>query len=295
MLMRPDPPLSDAPLPMQQSPGFARALTSMGHDAGIVALGCVGQVLVVTRALPLVGPVRFASRGPVFRAGSSLYDRVDALRAARLHLVNAGAPGDAVALRRAGFVAVLTPATVAMLPLCDDPDAQLAASHPKWRHAARRGLRARLRITAAPFDARRDGWLLTADLTQQRIKRFRALPHALTLAFAHANPGDAIMLTARDDTPARGPVAAMLILRHGALATYQIGWSDDRGRATCAHHVLLLDATRRLAAAGVRTLDLGTLDTDASPGLARFKLGSGAAAQPLGGTWARVPGWQGWR
>jgi hypothetical protein len=40
-------------------------------------------------------------------------------------------------------------------------------------------------------------------------------------------------------------------------------------------------------------LDLGTLDTQNAPGLARFKLGSGATAQLLGGTWARLPGWRG--
>lgn len=294
MLMRPDLPLCDAPLPLQQSPGFVRALTALGRDAAIIALHDVGQVLVVTRHLPLVGPVRFTSRGPVFRAGTSLRDRVDALRGAGLHLVNAGTPGDGPALRRAGWVAMLTPATVAMLDLCDDPDAQLAACQPKWRAAARQGARAGLRIRAAPFDPRRDGWLLTADLAQQRAKGFRALPHALTLAYASANPGQTLMLAARAGGGSGGPVAAMLFLRHGPVATYQVGWSGAIGRTLCAHHAMLLDAARRLAAAGVRTLDLGTLDTATNPGLARFKLGSGAVAQPLGGTWARLPGWRGW-
>ena len=57
--------------------------------------------------------------------------------------------------------------------------------------------------------------------------------------------------------------------------------------------VLLMEAARRLAATGVTELDLGTIDTDASPGLARFKLGSGATVQRLGGTWLRLPGWHG--
>jgi hypothetical protein len=37
-------------------------------------------------------------------------------------------------------------------------------------------------------------------------------------------------------------------------------------------------------------LDLGTVDTENAPGLARFKIGSGAQIRSLGGTWLRIPG-----
>ena len=47
---------------------------------------------------------------------------------------------------------------------------------------------------------------------------------------------------------------------------------------------------RWLACAGVEMLDLGMIDTVNAPGLARFKLGSGAVAQSLGGTWLHAPG-----
>ena len=44
-------------------------------------------------------------------------------------------------------------------------------------------------------------------------------------------------------------------------------------------------AAEELRKTGVQKIDLGTLDTVNAPGLARFKLGSGARAEPLGGTW----------
>jgi hypothetical protein len=289
MLMRPATDLIDHPLPLQQSPGFAQALTLLGRDAGIEPLQGCGQVLVVRRAVRGLGHMRFASRGPVFSPDFSICDRATALRAARLHLVNAG-PGDTEVMRRAGFVQIMSPATAAILRLDADPDAQLDRAFGKWRNAARQGMAAGLRLRQRLLCPSRDGWLLDADLAQQRAKRFRALPHALSLAYAQANAGDALIMTASEGGT---PVAAMLFLRHGTMATYQIGWSGPRGRVLRAHHALLIDAARRLAAMGVAQLDLGTLDTQNAPGLARFKLGSGATAQLLGGTWARLPGWRG--
>ena len=283
--MRPASPLSDRPLPLQQSEGFARALSALGRTAGIESLQGCGQVLVVTRTLGPFGQLRFAARGPVFGADATADDRIAGLRAARLHGLDAET-GDGTVLRRAGFAQVMTPATVAVLPVHADPAAQLAQAGVKWRNAARQGMAAGLRIRQRLLCPARDRWLLDADLAQQSAKRFRALPHALSLAFAQANPGDALVLTASEGG---NPVAAMLFLRHGAAATYQIGWSGARGRALRAHHVLLIDACRRLAALGVAQIDLGTLDTTHAPGLARFKLGSGAVAHPLGGTWLRLP------
>lgn len=289
MLMRPACPLADRPLPLQQSHSFVRALALLGRDAAITALQGCGQVLVVTRRIGPLGCLRFASRGPVFLTDATDDDRVAGLRAARLHLVNPGGEDPSI-LRRAGFAQVMSAATVTMLPIKADMDAQLAQADGKWRNAARQGIAAGLRLRQRRLCPVRDRWLLHADLTQQRAKRFRALPHAVSLAFAQANPGDAMVLTASEGTT---PIAAMVFLRHGAAATYQIGWSGPRGRSLRAHHALLIDACRQFAAMGVTELDLGTVDTENAPGLARFKLGCGAVPHRLGGTWARLPGRRG--
>ena len=95
------------------------------------------------------------------------------------------------------------------------------------------------------------------------------------------------MLTIAADR-GEGPVAAMMFLRHGSTATYHIGWSNAQGRAAHAHNLLLWRAAERLSSKGVKTLDLGTLDTVNAPGLARFKLGTGAMPHRLGGTWVTL-------
>ena len=45
-------------------------------------------------------------------------------------------------------------------------------------------------------------------------------------------------------------LAAILIIRHGKTATYQIGWSLPQGRKTCANHLLLWEAIPMLKERG---------------------------------------------
>jgi hypothetical protein len=52
---------------------------------------------------------------------------------------------------------------------------------------------------------------------------------------------------------------------------------------------MLARAAEALAAEGLRWLDLGTVDTEAAPGLARFKLGTGARLRRLGATCLVLP------
>ncbi|MGL4236328.1 hypothetical protein [Tabrizicola sp.] len=53
--------------------------------------------------------------------------------------------------------------------------------------------------------------------------------------------------------------------------------------------MMLTRAAEALAAEGVRWLDLGSVDTEAAPGLARFKLGTGAGLRRLGATMLVLP------
>jgi hypothetical protein len=53
---------------------------------------------------------------------------------------------------------------------------------------------------------------------------------------------------------------------------------------------MLFHAALALRAEGVRWLDLGSVNTEDAPGLARFKLGTGAVLHPLGSTLLVVPG-----
>lgn len=79
-------------------------------------------------------------------------------------------------------------------------------------------------------------------------------------------------------------VAGVLFLLHGKSATYQIGWSSDQGRQVNAHHLLLWQARERLRTSGIKDLDLGGINDEASAvGIKKFKLGTGAVPYKLVG------------
>lgn len=143
-------------------------------------------------------------------------------------------------------------------------------------------------VEHGPMPAEAGHWLLQAEEAQARARRYRRLPASFTAAWVAANGDDSARLfVARLHG---GIVAAMLFLLHGRAASYHIGWSGPEGRAGHAHNLLLWQASDWLAARGYACVDLGTLDTETTPGLARFKLGSGAQQVKLGATWLDAPG-----
>jgi len=75
-------------------------------------------------------------------------------------------------------------------------------------------------------------------------------------------------------------IAAMLFLKHGQCATYQIGWTTDKGRQYCAHHLLLWEARMLYDRFNIHTLDLGGIN-DTQAGLTKFKTGTGAKEEIL--------------
>lgn len=262
-------------LPLQQHPHYAKALHRIGAQVSTVAIDGAAPVQVITRF-----GLRFVARGPIWQAAPV----VDALRAANLRLINSNG-GDSHTLRKAGFRQIMTPATVAELALSVDQDVMLAQMHGKWRNIWRRAQKQPINIKSCRFEVGQHQWLTGADLAQQRTKKFRALPHSIIQTYSDIAPNDVTVWTAtRENTP----IAAMLFLRHGDCATYHLGWTDPRGRAAGAHHRLLIAAGLGFAQQSVKRLDLGTLDTHNTPGLARFKLGCGAAPRVLGGSWLKI-------
>ncbi|MDO6590668.1 GNAT family N-acetyltransferase [Loktanella sp. D2R18] len=262
-------------LPLQQHPHYRQALRRIGATVTTADIPGAAPVQVIKRF-----GIVFAPRGPIWIAPPDAH----ALRAAHLRLINSNG-GDAQTLQKAGYRQIMTPATVAELALSTDQDVMAAQMHGKWRNIWRGAQKQPFNIKSTPFDTLVHQWLLDADLVQQREKRFRALPHGLMQAYADIAPGDVTVWTA-----ARGntPIAAMVFLRHGGCATYHLGWTNAVGRQSRAHHRLLIEASMSLARGGVRQLDLGMIDTHNAPGLARFKLGCGATARQLGGSWLKI-------
>ncbi|WP_296425795.1 GNAT family N-acetyltransferase [Yoonia sp.] len=267
-------------IPLQQHPHFAAALRLLGRDVAMTDACGAAPVLTIKRF-----GLKFAPRGPIWDGATTHDAQTVTLRQLGLGMINSDATGGPV-LRWAGFRQVMTPAHVSELCLAGTSDDRLRNAHGKWRNVWRKAQQAPLRISQTVFDPDRHGWLLRADLAQQRTKRYRALPHRIIHAYAAANPRDVIVLVAKQR---QATVAAMLFLCHAPVATYHIGWTNAEGRQHAAHHRLLLHAADTFAASGLLRLDLGTVDTENARGLARFKIGSGAMTRALGGTWIKIP------
>ncbi len=282
----------DLDAPLQQHPFYAQALTSLGCDirCGIIKQGTdpLGYVQMIRRKLPIFGSVCLIPRGPVW------FDGHDAKTADRtvltdqflqslprpgmgVHLINAEVPQDGP--RK---TPIMSAQTVAELDLTAPETLRLAAQQSKWRNRLRAAQNSALHVMHRPMPSDPDHWLFKAEDLQRRKQRYTALPADFVVNWAAQNPKQTRLFTATH----RGQiVAAMLFLMHGPRATYHIGWSGSEGRRANAHTLLLWKASNWLAARGQTRLELGVIDTENAPGLARFKLGSGAHARALGPTY----------
>lgn len=260
-------------MPLQQHPSFGAALKRLGTTVEQININGAAPTQVIRRF-----GINFAPRGPIWNV-----ENPDALRRSPLRIINAEHPSDIY--RRAGFRQLMTSAHVAELNLRGTD--WLAQANGKWRNAWRKSQKSKLKLQHSIFDAGLHEWLLSEDLNQQRRKKYRALPHSIIRSYAKISPQDVLVFSAKKN---REHVAAMVFLRHGSVATYHLGWTDPEGRTSNAHYALLMQAADFFSTKGVTRLDLGAVDTDNAPGLARFKIGCGAQVRLLGGTWLRIPG-----
>ena len=292
---------ADAIVPMQQHPTYGAACEALGTPLRHFALRTsngpvIGAAQVLMRKVPLLGRAALLSRGPVWAPGipaeqsrAGLVRLLDLLRADhRIVAVTPETCAGADPLEGAGWMQAMTPCHMAVLDLTGGVEAMSARQHGKWRNRLRRAESAGLQVHHAPMPADPAHWLLAVEAEQARRRRYRRLPPSFTLAWvAQGGRRSARLFTASQDGK---PVAAMLFLLHGPSATYHIGWSGPEGRAVDAHNLLLWQAQLWLASRDVRLLELDLVDTQTTPGLARFKLGSGARVVPLGATRLSAPG-----
>jgi len=254
-----------SPAALQQSVQYATALSSMGATVNWQL-----DVLTIQRRVPGLGHVTYVPRGELSDLNG-------------IAIVNAPDPSRDQDHRAAGHIPLMTPQTLAILDLKPNAPDRLAAQHGKWRNRLRRGQKAALNVSFGRFHPARHSWLLAHETLQRSTQRYTALPHSFVCAYPAK---DTLLIQAMHQ---RQPVAAMLFLLHAPAATYHIGWVNAEGRRLNAHPRLLWEAGQILRARGYMQIDLGTLDTQNAPGLARFKLGSGAKPHQLGHTWLHLP------
>lgn len=258
-------------LPFQQSAVYARAAGACHARTSVIDVEA-GSALVIER----VG-VRMVFRGPVWRDAVGPDERRRAIRLLARRLgPTIVTPEEPVA--GFGLVPLVTPLHHAIWDLGGDLRLGL---DPRWRNhlagAERRGLAI---VCGGPATLDE---LVAADLMQRKARGYRALPSG----FSRALPLGSLRLWEWRQDRVLG--AAMCLVRHGASATYHLAWASAAARANCVHQMMLWQATLALRAEGVRWLDLGSVDTEAAPGLARFKLGTGARLRQLGATLMVLP------
>lgn len=275
--------MDDFVLPLTQSEAFERTCRALGLPVRRFS-SANGTCLVQSRKLPVIGTFHLASRGPVYRRDQAEPEWMREIRSELKGPLIVNAP---LGMRPSGSLRILAGAELSILDL-KAPTEMRGALHQKWRNQLKKAEASPLRVITEPLDASRHAWFFAAEQAQQRGRGYRSYPAAVLQAFAAVNPGQAQLYTAMlgDD-----PAAAMLVLKHGQMATYQAGVTTPLGRAHCAHNLLLWKIMTDLQCEGLAQLDLGRADL--SPGLRRFKAGTGARIEALPGTFllhAWLPG-----
>lgn len=270
-----DAALAPQGLPLQQSAAYGTVAEAAGRRVLRLDITDQGRPLGHAQVLRR-GPFALLMRGPVWAGAPDPAQRRAALRAlGAAHPLLVATPEEAAG---AGLP-LITPRHVAEIDLARGAGALRAAMAGKWRNRL-------VAAESAGLDIRPGGpqdleALIGEEAAQRRAGGYRALPPGFTRAFAATAPGAVRLWCARRGTET---LAAMAFLVHRPWATYHLGWSGPAGRAARAHALLLWTAMQAFAAEGLARLDLGDVNTEDAPGLARFKIGAGGAVRPLGAT-----------
>lgn len=290
-----------APTIRHHHPYHRTALTALGRRVQTWILRdrshkLHGMALIERKRWPGWGDFAVLGRGPVWgdeitdpQKRDALEDLLGQLR--QHHRGVMAAPdqiGGADPLDDAPWLAVMTEVGLAEMDLKAPPEVLRARQSGKFRNRVRRAEANDISVTHAPWPADPDHWLLRAETKQRRDVGYKGLDSAYTLSWANIHPKASTRLFV---AKVKGiPVAAMLFLLHAPGASYHIGWTDETGREVGAHPLLMWRAILWLSTHGYSHLDLDVIDTVTSPGLARFKLGTGASVVTTGATRLWAPG-----
>jgi hypothetical protein len=266
---------------LQQSWDYGQAARALGAGVRRVRVADDRGELAVAQVLDRYG-LRLINRGPVWLRVLDNAQKRGVLRALARGPTLATAE-DAVA--GFGLVPMLTGRCHAVWDLHPSPAALRSGLERRWAGRLAAAGRAGVQVRAGGNDTLHT--LIRAEAVLRHRKGYRGLPPEFP---RHLPPG-ALRIWHWSQGGVMG--AAMAFVRHGAAATYQTGWAGPAARRCGVHQVMLWQAALALRAEGVRRLDLGTVDTEAAPGLAHFKLGTGADLRQLGPTAWVLPGWRG--
>ncbi len=177
---------------------------------------------------------------------------------------------------------VMTGAATVRIDLTQDAESMRKNLDQKWRNRLNAAEKSDLKYVKGGVKPSQFNWLLNLEEKQREKRGYRALPAELTLAWQEAKskakgaPKNTGVALYRADL-GKDTAGAMLVLIHGCAATYHIGWTSDDGRKLGAHNLCLWNACLDLKERGVKSFDLGGVNTQSGAGIARFKIGTGGA------------------
>ncbi len=289
--------------PVYQSFAYGEALNQMGRNALHIRLyagdNLIGVALIEVRKLMGAFTIAHIMRGPIWHnktpntqtkiaAINVLHKGLPIRGAHALFIVPDGT--DDIVLKGSGYKRVMTGYHTALLDISDDEAEISARLNGKWRNRLRAAEKSDLRILPISKKPEKYSWLLEQETNRQQKVGYRT--HANALAPFYQSIVGKRSLFAFEAKNGIDRVGGALFLKHGTNATYHIGWTNDDGKNLNANNLLLWHAIKALKKEGVKTLDLDGLNTDFNPGIARFKIGTGAKVVSMSGAWTRGPRWR---
>jgi lipid II:glycine glycyltransferase (peptidoglycan interpeptide bridge formation enzyme) len=253
----------------------------------------IAQAQFIVRKWGALGAMALCTRGPVWSQALSPKEETEAFSALKKSLplkgirfmavtpeVPVGQPHGLNSMRR-----IMTGMSTVMLDLRPSMDELRAQLDRRWRHRLVGGENSEMTIHRVGTNAGQYRWLLDAEMKQRTDKKLDGLPIQFFDLYVDSRKQPAKnILTLRADL-GRDRIAAMMFLIHGEAATYQVGWTSDKGRDLHAHNLILWKGIEELRTRGIRMLDLGGVNTIRSAGIARFKMSTGGQVLSLAGTY----------
>lgn len=283
---------------LQQSWAYGEALISLGIRIERAVFWHESRLIGIAQFMcrRLLGYVALASctRGPVWdpqvtvEQRSQIYKilkRSLPISPLRVMLVSPDVTAEHLdRLEFQGFSRVMTGYSTVYLNLDLPEDTLKSNLDGKWRNRLNKVLsHEKLRVHAQP-SLRRCNWLLGKEDDQRESRKFHGLPTNFVPAYIEkcASRQQAFVVVYAE--LGKDTVAGMLLLIHGRVASYHMGWANEEARVLNAHNALLWKAMVYLKAQGISLLDLGGINTHDLPGISRFKLGTGGDVVTLAGT-----------
>jgi len=283
--------------PLQQDWAYGSTMLVSGGTvirAVIQADGhTVGLAQCVVRRFGNLGGVALCTRGPLWLTPLSGKDKAHAYRSMRQSLPVKGlrflfvTPNEPISedLGLSSLKRVMTGYATALIDLSPSMADLRAGFDKRFRQPLVSAEKSELTVHRVGTNVGQYRWLMDAEQQQRDNRGLQGMPlHCVDAYIASRKQPAHNVLTLRADI-GRDRVAGMMFLLHGQAATYQIGWTSDAGRDAHAHNLLLYKGMEALKERGIRSLDMGGINTGRSAGIARFKISTGAKVVTFAGTY----------